>query len=73
MCIRDSFYREEKNEIIKLLWEEQLQKEIGHLHKAAELLKKYEKKEWNEVVDGHFPKLLHLTSNKEYVLSLIHI
>lgn len=66
-----SFYREEKNEIIKLLWEEQLQKEIGHLHKAAELLKKYEKKEWNEVVDGHFPKLLHLTSNKEYVRDVL--
>jgi hypothetical protein len=34
-----SFYREETHPAIKAIWENHLNMEIGHLHKAAELLK----------------------------------
>ena len=39
-----SAYMTETDGCIKALWEENLAMEIAHLHKAAELLKKYEKK-----------------------------
>ena len=46
--------------------------EISHLHKAAELLKKYEKKEWEEVIkDPKFPKPLSLHENIEYVRKIL--
>lgn len=63
-----SCYKTETDEYIKKIWEEGFMQEVGHLHKAAELLKKYEGKEWQEVIpDGTFPELLELKSNKEYV------
>ena len=46
--------------------------EIGHLHKAAELLKKYEKKEWQQVIaDGEFPAPISLHENVEYVRTVL--
>ena len=46
--------------------------EIGHLHKAAALLKKYEKKDWEEVIpDGRFPEPLSLHENVEYVRKIL--
>ena len=45
---------------------------MAHLHKAAELLKKYEGKEWQQVIpDGNFPQLLTLGENKEYVRKVL--
>ena len=40
-----SCYMTESNPCIKKLWEQNLEMEIAHLHRAAELLKKYEKKD----------------------------
>lgn len=63
-----SMFMDETDESIKKIWEMLLQDEISHLHKAAELLKKYEKKEWQQLIpDANFPELLHLGPNKEYV------
>jgi hypothetical protein len=46
--------------------------EIAHLHKAAELLKKYEGKEWQEVIPcGEFPEPLSLHENIDYVRSIL--
>ena len=57
---------------MKKLWEMYLSFEIAHLHKAAELLKKYEKKEWEEVIkDPKFPKPLSLHENIEYVRKIL--
>ncbi len=67
-----SAYKTETNAYIKGLWEENLEIEIGHLHKAAELLKKYEKKDWEEVIpDGRFPEPLSLHENVEYVRKVL--
>ena len=67
-----SAYKTETNAYIKGLWEENLEIEIGHLHKAADLLKKYEKKDWEEVIpDGRFPEPLSLHENVEYVRKIL--
>ncbi len=67
-----SCYMTETDAYIKNLWEENLQFEIGHLHKAVELLKKYENKDWQEVIpDGEFPPPLSLHENIEYVRKIL--
>ncbi len=67
-----SCYMTETNQYIKNLWEENLQFEIVHLHKAVELLKKYEGKDWQEVIpNGEFPAPLSLHENIEYVRKIL--
>ncbi len=67
-----SCYMTETDRRIKKLWEENLEIEIGHLHKAAELLKKYEGKEWQQVIpDGTFPAPLSLHENIDYVRAVL--
>lgn len=57
---------------IRRIWEECLIQEIAHLHKAKDLLWKYEKKDWQQVIpDGTFPSVLKLGSNIEYVRNII--
>jgi len=63
-----SCYMTETDARIKQLWEMHLDAEIAHLHKAAELLKKYEKKDWESVIPGgDFPAPIALHENVEYV------
>jgi hypothetical protein len=62
----------ETDDCIKALWEAYFEMELGHLHKAAELLKKYERKEWEEVIqDPKFPKPLSLHENIDYVRKIL--
>lgn len=57
---------------IKHIWEECFLQEIAHLHKAAELLEKYENRNWQEIIpDGTFPKPLTLHPNIEYIRDII--
>lgn len=57
---------------IKQVWEMILEQEIAHLHASAENLKKYEGKEWQEVIpEGEFPELVRLESNIEYVRKIL--
>ncbi|MBR4954095.1 MAG: hypothetical protein IKZ30_06200, partial [Oscillospiraceae bacterium] len=41
-----SCYMDEKDSGVKMLWEQFYEQELSHLHKAAELLGKYENKQW---------------------------
>lgn len=67
-----SCYMTESDSRIKCIWEENLEMEIAHLHKAAELLKKYEGKEWQEVIsDGSFPSPISLHENICYVREIL--
>lgn len=67
-----SCYMSECDGQIKHIWEECLLQEIAHLHKAKDLLMKYENKDYHEVIpDGTFPKLLVLHPNIEYVRDII--
>lgn len=67
-----SCFEYETDDNIKKIWEQHFIQEVSHLHKAAELLKKYEKKDWQQVIpEGEFPKLLKLESNIDYVREIL--
>ncbi len=67
-----SCFMTECDTYIKCIWEEHLDMEIAHLHKAAELLKKYEGKEWQQVIpNGEFPEPLCLCENIDYVRKIL--
>ncbi len=71
-CLYYSCYEDETDAHIKQIWEQHFHEEIAHLHQAADLLKQYEKKEWQQVIsNGCFPRLLTLGPNKEYVRDII--
>ncbi len=57
---------------IKGIWEMLLEQEIAHLHMAADLLKRYEGKDYTQVVgEGTFPAAIRLTSNIDYVRGIL--
>ncbi|MBV4438232.1 hypothetical protein [Clostridium tyrobutyricum] len=62
-----SFYEDEVDQNVKSIWDLHLHQEISHLHKAAELLNKYENKQWEQVVPGAFPELLRFHDTRDYV------
>ncbi len=67
-----SCYMTETDPYVKNLWEENLQMEITHLHRAVDLLRKYEGKEWQEVIkDGEFPAPISLHENIDYVRKIL--
>lgn len=67
-----SFYEAETDPNVKSIWEMHLQQEIAHLHKAAEMLKKYENKDWQQVIPGgDFPKLLKFHDTRDYVRMIL--
>ena len=67
-----SCFMTESDPYVKALWEEHLDMEIAHLHKAAQLLEKYEHKHWQQVIpDGSFPPPISLHENIEYVREVL--
>lgn len=67
-----SNYMTETDEKIKKLWQYFFEMEVSHLHGAVDLLKKYAKKDYTEVIpDGEFPEPLSLHSNIDYVKNII--
>lgn len=67
-----SMLNDESDKQIKKIWEMIFEQELAHLHAAAENLKKYEKKDWQEVIPiGEFPELLRLEQNIDYVRKVL--
>lgn len=67
-----SCFKDETCPKTKKLWESLYQEEVAHLHYAAELLKKYERKDPEVVIpDGAFPELLTFQPNIEYVRKIL--
>lgn len=68
-----SFYMDEVCDNTKPIWELHLNQEIAHLHKAAEMLKTYEGKDWRQVIPngGEFPKLLAFHDTRDYVRQVL--
>ena len=67
-----SMMQDESDEYIKSIWEEHYEMECAHLKLACSLLKKYEKKEVEEVIPKPtYPKLLSFGSNINYVRDVI--
>ncbi len=67
-----SCYQDETDPEIKKLWEQQFIIEVAHLHKAAELLQRFENKQWQQVIPmGEFPELLNFRPNIDYVRGVL--
>ena len=67
-----SCYETETDAKVKKIWEEFFEQEVAHLHYAAELLKKYDGKEYQEVIPkATFPALLAIKEQKEYVRGIL--
>ena len=68
-----SCYMDEKDERIKAIWEQHFEEEVAHLHEAADLLKTYEGKVWQQVLPegGEFPELLKFRSQKPYIREVL--
>ncbi|NLP44740.1 MAG: hypothetical protein GX351_08960 [Peptococcaceae bacterium] len=67
-----SFYQDEVDPNVKPIWEMHYEQEVTHLHKAAELLAKYENKQWQQVIPGgKFPKLLQFQDTRDYVRKVL--
>ena len=61
-----SAMNEETHDTAKKIWSAHFEQELSHLHYAADLLKKYEKKEWQQIIpDAEFPPLLSFNDNCE--------
>ena len=68
-----SFYQDELDANVKAIWEMHLQQEIAHLQRAAELLRQYENKDWQQVIPGgEFPKLLQFHDTRDYVRQVLN-
>ncbi len=67
-----SFSEYETDTSVKALWNMFFDQEVAHLHRTVELLKKYEGKDWQQVIpDGEFPKLLEFHDTKDYVRQVL--
>lgn len=67
-----SCYMDETDPKIKKIWEQQFEKEVQHLHMAAEMLRIYEKKDFTEVIPNPvFPELLTFHPSIDYVRNVI--
>lgn len=67
-----SMLNDEVDEHIKQIWMMLYEQELSHLHEAVKLLKKYEKKDWQQVIpNGEFPELIKFKSQKDYIRDII--
>ena len=72
VCTYHNCYEDEENEKLKAIWEEFLGIEINHLQTAAELFKKYEKRDPQEVIGEEVVHPCHFESQKEYVGKILN-
>lgn len=67
-----SMMADESDPNVKKIWERFLEQEVAHLHASLENLRKYEKKDWQDVIpEGEFPELISFKSNTEYVRKIL--
>ncbi len=67
-----SCYADESDAEIKKVWERHFNDELVHLQRAVQLLKKYEGKDYREVIPvGTFPMLLTFKDNKKYIREVL--
>ncbi len=55
----------------KDMWRRHLEDEITHLHIAAELMKKHEKRDPADILPSQFPELTVFQSNRDYVRQIL--
>jgi rubrerythrin len=62
-----SCVQQEPNPRLKAIWERMLNYELGHLHVVAELFKKHERRDPQEVTGTHLPEPVPFASQREFV------
>lgn len=67
----NSFLEQEKDAKAKKIWELHLDMEIGHLHNALQLYRKFERKDPEEFLPAKMPPGLVFESNVEYVREVL--
>lgn len=66
-----SLAQQEVDPRIKKIWNMALEMELGHLQKACEIFRKYEKRDPEELLPEDFPPPLILQSQMEYVRDIL--
>lgn len=60
-------YEQEDNPRLKGIWEQFLDYELGHLHLASDLFKKYEGRDPLEILPKELPEPIHYSSQRDFV------
>lgn len=71
VCNYYNCYVDEVDKRLKLIWEEMLAMEIGHLQAAAEIFKKHENRDPEEIIGTDIVLPCHFESQKEYVTNIL--
>ncbi len=71
VCNYYNCYKDEVDDRLKLIWEEMMQMEIGHLQAAADMFKKYEKRDPEEIIGTELVLPCHFESQKPYVTEIL--
>ena len=71
VCTYHNCYEDESDELIKPIWEEFLAIELDHLKTAAELFKKHENRDPEEVIGEEVVHPCHFESQKKYVKKVL--
>ncbi len=71
VCTYYNCYKDEVDEQLEHIWEEFLAFELGHLQVAADLIKKHEKRDPEEIIGNKIVMPCHFESQKEYVTNIL--
>ncbi len=66
-----SCVQSEDNPEIKAIWERFLEYELGHFQHVAQLLKRYEKRDPEQIVPGRLPQPICYVSHRDYVRKVL--
>lgn len=71
VCNYYNCYVDEVDKRLKLIWEEMLAMEIGHLQAAANVFQKHENRDPEEIIGTEIVLPCHFESQKEYVTNIL--
>ena len=71
VCTYHNCYVDETDDLLKPIWEQFLEFELNHLQTAANLFKKHEKRDPEEVIGTEIFHPCHFESQKEYVTDIL--
>ena len=71
VCTYHNCLEDEDDDMLKPVWEEFLEYELGHLRVAADLFKKHEKRDPEEVIGSEIIYPCRFMSQKEYVSNIL--
>lgn len=71
VCTYYNCYKDEVNDKLKSIWEEFLGFELNHLQTAADLIRKYEKRDPEEIIGTKVILPCHFETQKDYVADVL--